>query len=107
MQVIRKKGTGNVWYWKLPKASFKAGDDDSDEEVMPKLAKQVDQLVQPQEHGQVGQFKLDNENESIDYRDPDSHVGQDGQELNVGQVDQEDGQEDGQVDKTQSDRRVI
>jgi putative DNA primase/helicase len=103
LQVIRKKGTGNIWYWKLPKASFEAGDDDSDEEVMSKLAKQVDQLVQPQERGQVGQVELGNQNATMNCLDPDSHVGQDDLDLNVGQV----GQDGGQVDKTQSDRRVI
>jgi putative DNA primase/helicase len=103
LQVIRKKGTGNIWYWKLPKASFEAGDDDSDEEVMSELAKQVDQLVQPQERGQVGQVELSNQNATMDCLDPDSHVGQDDLDLNVGQV----GQDGGQVDKTQSDRRVI
>jgi putative DNA primase/helicase len=86
LQVIRKKGTGNIWYWKLPKASFEAGDDDSDEEVMSKLAKQVDQLVQPQELGQVGQVELDNQNATMDCLDTDSHVGQDDHYFKVGQV---------------------
>ena len=103
LQVIKKKGTGNAWYWKLPNAGFKASDEDSDEAVMSNLAKQVDQLVQPQERGQVGQVERGNGNASMDGLDPASHVGQDGQNLNVGQV----GQDDGQVDLASRDREVI
>lgn len=103
LQVIKKKGTGNAWYWKLPKAGFKAGDEDSDAEVMSNLSKQVDHLVQPQERGQVGQVERGNGNASMDGLDPASHVGQDGQNLDVGQV----GQDDGQVDLAYSDREVI
>lgn len=103
LQVIKKKGTGNAWYWKLPKAGFKTGDEDSDKEVMSNLAKQVDQLVQPQERGQVGQVERGNGHASMDGLDPASHVGQDGQDLNVGQV----GQDDGQVELDSSVREII
>jgi len=103
LQVIRKKGTGNAWYWKLQKAGFKAGGDASDEDDMTNLAKQVDQLVQPQERGQVGQVERGSGNASINSIDPTSHVGQDGQDLNVGQV----GQDDGQVEFDSNDKVTI
>jgi putative DNA primase/helicase len=103
LQVIRKKGTGNAWYWKLPKANFKAGGNYSDEKVTSNLAKQVDQLVQPQERGHVGQVDRGNGNASMDGLDPASHVGQVGQDLNVGQV----GQDDGQVELDSNDKVTI
>lgn len=103
LQVIKKKGTGNAWYWKLPNLSFKADENGSDEDATPNLAKQLDQLVQPQECGQVGQVESSHEQTSIDEFDPASHVGQVGQDLNVGQV----GQVDGQVDLDSSEKVII
>jgi hypothetical protein len=45
LQVIRKKGTGNAWYWKLPNTSLKADDDDSQKKVVSNLANRKNMVM--------------------------------------------------------------
>ena len=103
LKVIKKKGSDAAWYWKLPNASFKAGDGEPKEEVKTNLAKQLGHVGQTQKFGQVGQVEFCVQEQSSHEAKATLHVGQGGQYLNVGQV----GHVDGQVDLTADDREVI
>jgi len=103
LNVVCKKGAGGIWYWRLP---YDTSDEPVELQVVEtanNMAKQDDHVVQFQKHGQHGHVDQEAIGTSNDHANLNIHVGQVGQDLNVGQV----GHLDGQVALDDGDGEII